>query len=278
MTLHVVADSSCDMHDGELSSESFDLLTVPFRMRIGEVEYTDDGSLGIDDFLNAMEACREVGSSSCPSPHVWAEQFSRFKEVIAVTISAGLSGSYASAEIARDLVLAEDPDKKLALLDCHATGPAALLAIHNMAQWASDGLPFDEIFQRAKEVINETKTVFALSSFGNLVKNGRVGKIAGLLAKTLNMWGIGIESDGTIAMKAKVKGKSRMLKAVLSDMEERGFRGIEAAITHCQNAELASTLCDMILEKYPRARVVVGKTRGLDSFYAERGGLIVSYR
>ena len=278
MALHVIADSSCDMFDGDLASDNFDLVTVPFSMRVGEVEYVDDASLSVPAFLDAMEACKEAGSSSCPSPHVWAQQFARFKESIADTISVGLYGSFGSAEVARDMTCAEDPEKHIELLDCRATGTAALLAIHNMAAWANEGLPFDEIFARAKATVAETKTVFALSSFGNLVKNGRVSKFTGLLAKTLNMWGIGIEKDGTIAMKSKVKGSARMLKGIVADMEERGFKGIEAAITHVQNAQMAEALRDMILTKYPNARVLLGPTRGLDSFYAERGGLIVSYR
>ena len=276
--LHVVADSSCDLFDGDLSSDCFELSTVPFSMRIGDVEHVDDSSLDTRAFLEAMESCREAGSSSCPSPHVWLDQFARFKEVVAVTISKNLSGSFASAEIARDLALAEDASKRVELLDCCATGPAALLAIQNMAQWANEGMSFDEVLQKAKAAVAETKTVFALSSFGNLVKNGRVSKLAGMLAQTLNLWGVGIESSGTIAMKTKVKGKMRMLKTIVTDMEERGFKGLEVAITHCQNAEMAEALRAMIVEKFPNAQVFVGKTRGLDSFYAERGGLIVSYR
>lgn len=276
--LHVVADSSCDLFDGDFGNDSFDLVTVPFTVRLEDVEYVDDLDLDVNAFVDAMEACAEAGSSSCPSPHVWSEQFKRFKEVVAVTISKNLSGSFASAEVGRDLALADAPENKIEILDCCATGPAALMAIRNMSKWAGEGLSFEEIYARACKSIEETKTAFALCSYDNLIKNGRVGRLTGLLAKALKMWGVGIEVDGQIAMKTKVKGKGRALGAIVKDMEERGFSGIEAVITHCQNADFANTLRDMILEKYPNADVFVGKTRGLDSFYAERGGIIVSYR
>lgn len=276
--LHVVADSSCDLFDGDYSNDSFDLVTVPFSMRVGDVEFIDDENLNISEFVDAMAACEEAGSSSCPSPHGFVEQFNRFSEVIAVTISANLSGSFASAEAAQHLSLKENPDRKVLLLDSRATGPAELLVIKHMAAWAAEGLPVDEIFARAKQNISETKTIFALSSFDSLVKNGRVGRLAGLMAKKLKMWGVGIDVDGAISIKAKVKGAKRAVKAIVSDLEERGFKGIEVGITHCQNIKFANELRDRIIEKYPGAEVIIGPTRGLDSFYAENHGVIVSYR
>lgn len=276
--LHVVADSSCDLFDGDFASESFDLVTVPFTVRLEDVEFVDDVDLDVDGFVGAMEECAEAGSSSCPSPQVWVDQFNRFDEVIAVTISKNLSGSFASAEVAKDLSLEKNPNRKLEILDCRATGPAALMAIRNMAKWADEGVDFYELFVRAENCIEHTKTVFALCSYENLIKNGRVSRLAGLLAKALKMWGVGIEVNGAISMKSKVKGKTRALHTIIKDMEERGFTGAEVVISHCQNADFANKLRDKILKQYPVADVYIAETRGLDSFYAERGGIIVSYR
>ena len=98
------------------------------------------------------------------------------------------------------------------------------------------------------------------------------------VAKKLGMWGVGIGSDeGRIVMKTKTRGASRVINAIIEDMRERGFRAREIVISHCHNSALAEKLRERVLEVWSNAKITILKTRGLDSFYAERGGLIVAY-
>ena len=60
-------------------------------------------------------------------------------------------------------------------------------------------------------------------------------------------------------------------------MAERGFAGGKVAISHCHNLALAEKLRDGIKELWNTADVGILPTRGLCSYYAERGGLIVSF-
>jgi len=60
-------------------------------------------------------------------------------------------------------------------------------------------------------------------------------------------------------------------------MEENGYAGGEMAISHCQNSSMAESLKEMILSRWNAAKVQILPTRGLDSYYAERSGLIISY-
>mgnify|MGYP000557872994 CR=1 FL=1 len=90
--------------------------------------------------------------------------------------------------------------------------------------------------------------------------------------------GIGIGTDeGTIAIKAKTRGSAKAVKLLIEDMAERGFAGGKVAISHCHNLALAEKLRDGIKELWNTADVGILPTRGLCSYYAERGGLIVSF-
>ena len=103
-------------------------------------------------------------------------------------------------------------------------------------------------------------------------------KFTGFVAKKLGMWGVGIgNEEGRIVMKGKTRGASRVINAIIEDMRERGFRCREIVISHCHNPALAEKLRERVLELWSNAKVTILKTRGLDSFYAERGGLIVAY-
>ena len=116
------------------------------------------------------------------------------------------------------------------------------------------------------------------SSFDNLIKNGRIHRLTGMLAKALGIWGIGSGSDeGKIAFESKARGAKKGGQTLVSTMKEHGFIGGNVAISHCDNLALAQTLKNSILDIWENTSIEILPTRGLCSYYAERGGLIVSY-
>lgn len=278
MKWKIVADSSCDLRGADCACEEVGFSTVPFFIRIGETEYEDAEGMDVVQMITAMELCDELGSTACPAPMAWADEFREAEQVIAITISKNLSGSFSSAVAGRDLSLTEDPSRRIAVLNSRSTGPALAMCIGHMVEWIKEGKPFEQVTELATDLLRSTKTVFTLSCFDNLVKNGRMSKFTGFVAKKLGMWGIGIgNSEGRIAMKGKTRGVSRVVNAIIEDMHERGFRSREIIISHCQNPALAEKLRERVLEHWSDAKITILKTRGLDSFYAERGGLIVAY-
>ena len=136
----------------------------------------------------------------------------------------------------------------------------------------------EKAVSEAEVLLRDTRIVFALSSFDNLVKSGRMSKVAGFVAGKLGMWGIGIGSDeGTISIKGKARGAAKATAMLLDDMKERGFHGGEVVISHCHNFAFADRLKCKIQELWQDTTISIMPTRGLCSYYAERGGLIVSY-
>lgn len=225
-----------------------------------------------------MEHEKSASHTACPGPGAWLEQFQKAECTFAITISSQVSGSMDSALTARDMALEADPQKKIAVLDSLSTGPELVLCVHELERLAREGVDFDEAVVRAKAFLDKTKTLFALSSFDNLIKGGRMGKMTGFLATALGMWGIGCASDeGTIQVEGKTRGAKKAVRALVEHMRERGFAGGRVAISHCENHAIAQALKERILEAWEHSEVEVLPTRGLCSYYAERGGLIVGF-
>jgi len=278
MKWNIVADSSCDLMIKDVDCEEVGFSTVNFTLRVGNRDYIDDEQLDVLKMLDDMESCPTASSSACPSPGAWVEHFKKAQQTIAITISSNLSGSLNSAMAAVGIVMSEHPEKKIALLDSRATGPEMALCIHHLADWIKSHHTFETIVEKAEKFLEDTKTTFALSSFNNLVKNGRMTKLTGFIAKTLGVWGVGIaDEEGKIAMKGKARGTDKVLALILDDLRQRGFQGGEVAISHCYNEKMAEKLRTSVLSYWNNAKVTIIRTRGLDSFYAERGGLIVAF-
>lgn len=277
MKWNIVTDSSCDLKQFAQEDERISFSTVPFVIQVGEREFIDDESLDVAEMVNALTLCKEAGRTACPSPETWLEHFKREGNTIAVTISSNLSGSYNSACLARDMLLEQEPNRNIAIIDSKSAGSELTMIVQEMYRLICEGLAFDEIVKRLNEFADRTQTLFALTSFDNLVKNGRVGRVAGFVAGKLGMCGIGVANDGRIDVKSKVRGTQRALVNIIEIMRSNNFEKGQVLIVHCMNEELALRLKDMIGKTWAQACVEIMPTRGLCSFYAEKGGMIVAY-
>lgn len=277
MDWNIVADSSCDLKQFAGEDEHVSFSTVPFVIRAGDREFIDDEQLDVEEMVDALSLIKEAGRTSCPSPETWVERFKQAGNTIAVTISSNLSGSYNSACLARDMVLEHNPERNIAIIDSKSAGPELTLIVREMYRLIREELSFQEIVARLGEFADRTQTLFALTSFDNLVKNGRVSRIAGFVAGKLGMCGIGVANDGRIDVKSKVRGTKRALANVIETMRANAFEKGQVLIAHCLNEELAQNLKELICKTWEQARVEIMATRGLCSFYAEKGGLIVAY-
>lgn len=278
MKWNIVTDSSCDLFDLEVPNDKINFSSVPFIINVGNKDFVDDISLDSNELITALEMSDKAGHTSCPSPHTWYKQFKKADISIAITISSKLSGSYRSACVARNMILDKYPDKKIAVIDSYSAGAELILIVRKLCCLIESENNFDTVVDNIKKYMSRTHVVFALSSFDNLMKSGRMSKLSGFIADKLGFWGIGIGSEqGTIKIKKKVRGNKKALDAILSDMKERGFCQGAVVISHCHNRKFAESLRVAIQDIWDKADVKIISTRGLCSYYAEKGGLIVGF-
>jgi DegV family protein with EDD domain len=275
---HIVGDTSCDLFTLDGGEGVFDFATIPFTIRIGSKEYIDDENMPVEEMLTANENHAELAQTACPSPEDWREKFEAPGPVLAFTISSALSGSYNSACTARTMLQEEDPSKQIAIIDSKATGPEHAMLILKARELILAGNSFDEIEKALELEAEKIHTTFALASYRNLIKAGRVSRLIGFIAGHLGFWGIGIGSDaGEIAIRGKARGDKAMIRFMVDEIKKVGLAGEEIRISHCQNPKAAGMLKEALEAAFTNIRVILMETRGLDSFYAERHGLIVGF-
>ena len=263
--LNLVSDSSCDLISGELNSPYARLTVAPMCLHVGGQDYLDTPELDIPALLSKLAA--------------YAEAFEQGEETVCVTISSQLSGSYNAAMAARDLVLAEHPEKKIFVLDSRATSGAMILLLRKAAELAEQGLPFEDLCAELQVCQKNTRLCFTLEHFDNLVNNGRMPPLAGTLLQTLGIRIVAeATAEGTIRVAKKARGEAHTARAIAQLMSDaKDCTGSHVIITHCQNPEGAERLRNAILDRLPVKAVEILPCRGLTSFYAMDKGLILSY-
>ena len=279
MSWALISDSTCDIRSMEnLAPDTF-FATVPLKIRVGDREYVDNAALDVLSMVQAVSNYNGTTSSACPAPEEWVEKFLQADCVIVNTITSGLSGSYNSAMVARDMVLESHPEKKIHVVDNRATGGKGALILWRANELIAEGWSFEAIVEELEALNKRIHCLFALSCFDNLVKNGRMSKLVGFAAGMLNMRGVGCATpEGTIHVMHKTRGDTRMLAYLLEEIDRRGYTGESLmTISHCDKEEASLLLKNAVQKKWPGSKVILLPCCGLNSYYAERKGLILCF-
>ncbi|MGI6027800.1 MAG: DegV family protein [Candidatus Heteroscillospira sp.] len=278
MKYGIVVDSGCDLRVPPAGEGLIDFTRVPLKLDIGEQQFVDDFDLDVPGFMAAMYAHKGRTGSAAPSPHTWLSAYEKSENVFVITITGSLSGSFASAQVAAKMFREQYPERNIYLIDSKSAGAEISLLAHRLAELMLEGLEFSAIRSHINEYQRRTYLLFALQSMENLIKNGRVSRLAGNIAGILGIKILGIASDeGTLELLHKLRGKLKVYDKMIAEMLERGYNGGRVIIGHCFNQEAADYLAENIRSRFRDCEIHIMPTSGLCSYYAERGGILLGF-
>ena len=272
--MKIISDSSSNL----LRRQEGDYTTVPLKVIAGEKEYVDDEALDVSRMMDELKTVKGKTHTSCPNVYEWKRAAGDAKEILMITITGSLSGSYAAAEQAAKELREEIPPRKVAVINSLSTGPEMQLLIEKMQAEIDSGATFEEVETGVRAYQQHTHLLFALQCMDNLARNGRVNPLVAKMAGFLGIHAIGEASqEGKLQMLHKPRGRQKAIEAMYGEMTKSGYAGGRVRIAHCRNQEAANAMADRIRATYPNAPIEIIPATALCSFYAEDGGLLVGY-
>lgn len=274
MAYRIVSDSSANL----LSLDDVDFSSVSLKIVTDKKEYVDDSTLDVDKMVTELSEYKGRSGSSCPNIQEWLDAFEGADGVFAVTITSGLSGSYASATQAKAVFEKENPSAKVHVVDSLSAGPEPQLIVEKLRELILQGLDFIEVKDAIEKYCRHTHLLFSLASMKNLARNGRTSHAVATIAGVLGIRVVGKASEtGTLELLHKCRGPKRTLQITYEAMIENGYFGGKVRIAQCQNPSGADALRSKLLHTWPEADIQIVPCRGLCAFYAEAGGLMIGY-
>ena len=217
--VRLAADSSCDL----LTLSGTDFVSVPLTIRTETEEFRDDATLDVNGMVRALRDTNGRSYSACPNVADWEEAFGERGDVIAFTITSGLSGSYGVACAAKESCEERNPSRRIQVFDSLSAGPEIALLIEKAAAELRAGADFDAVCNVLMSYQRQTHLLFALESMHNLAQNGRISKLTAAVAGILGIRAVGQASaEGTLEMLGKCRGARRTLEFLLLEMERLG--------------------------------------------------------
>ena len=232
--IKIVTDSTSYISEEALLHYDISIVSLGVLLNnknVREVEISNE------TFYDAMAKAPEIPSSSQPSPH---ELYTTFENIIkegnslvGIFISSEMSGTYASAQSTKQMLLEKYPDAQIEILDsrtnCMQLGFAALVA----AQAATEGKSLTEVVALAHDTISNSRFLFTPDTLTYLKKGGRIGGASALLGTLLQIKPILTVVDGNTAVFSKVRTKKKAVETLISGlMEDLKTRDLGDIIVH----------------------------------------------
>ena len=270
----IVADSSANV----LDLRSIPFASAPLKVITDEREFVDDAALDLDAMAAWFDDYKGRSKTSCPNPSDWLEAFGDADEVYCVAITSGLSGSFNAACIAKQMYEAENPGKRVYVIDSLSAGPELTLILEKLEEYLLMDMSYEDICESIKAYQQKTGLVFMLESLKNFAANGRVSPVVAKIAGVLGIRIIGRAGEqGTLEPTNKCRGEEKSLAVLLENLKVAGLKKGKVRIAHSQNEGAARKLASLIKNAFPQTDVKVHICRGLCSYYAEKGGLLVGF-
>ena len=278
MSFHIVCDSCTDLTEEDLKKGCYTL--VPLTLLVDGEEIIDDETFDQADFLAEVAASKEAVKSACPAPESYMEAYSKADDIYVVTLSAELSGSYNSAVLGKNLYEEENGTKNIHVVNSRGAATTQVLIARKLNEYASQGMPFEEVVDKIEEYTTSLRTYFVLETLEVLRKNGRLSRLSATIAGALNIKPVMIGTrDGVIQKAAQARGMKKALAKMVEHMgsEGRDLTRRQFVISHCNCYERAVYVKELIKKHLHAEDVDIVDTKGVSSLYACDGGIIVSY-
>lgn len=255
--------SCCSTAD--LSKEHFEKIDVRyicFHYQLDGVDYLDDlgQTMDFDEFYKRM-----ANGADTKTSQINADEFIDYfrpmleegKDILHVSLSSGISGVVNSANIARDVLSEEYPDRKIYIVDSLGASSGYGLIMQTLSELRDEGKSIDEVYEWVSEHRLNMNHWFFSTDLTFYIKGGRVSKTSGTIGQFLNICPLlNMDNLGRLIPRYKIRTKKKVYKATVDKMEELAEGGLDYSgkcyISMSACMDDAKEVARQIEERFPK--------------------------
>ncbi len=255
--------SCCSAAD--ITAEHFaerDIKCLYFHYFIDDTEYPDDlgKSVSYPELYKAMTNGANTKTSQVAIGE-YVDHFTQFlnegKDILHVTLSSGLSGTYTSATLAAKMCAEQFPDRKIIIVDSLGASAGFGLFVDRLADLRDSGMSIDDLAKWAEENRLNVHHWFFSTDLTFYVKGGRVSKTAGAIGGLLGICPLlNMDHVGHLIPREKIRPKKRVITRIAEKMKEHAENGLEyrgkCYISHSDCYEDARAVADIVEATFPK--------------------------
>ena len=263
----IVTDINADLPASYLEEHEIEVMYLSYT--IDQNTYSRGKELDYKEFYRLMREGKMPTTSQVnpdEAKRVFLEAMKESSEILCLSFSSGLSGTYNSARIAAEEMLEEYPDLKIRVVDSKCASLGEGLFVHKAVTMRAEGKSMVETADWLEENISHFVHIFTVDDLNHLYRGGRVSKTAAVIGTMVNIKPIlHVDDEGHLVPIGKVRGRKKSLHELVYYMEKKVgnylLNNDIIFISHGDCIEDANFVADCIKEKF-----------GIDSFLIHNVG------
>lgn len=224
--IKIMADSTCDLSQEII--DKYNIGVAPLNIEIGGKTYRDKVDITPDRFYELLPTLQELPSTSMPSPEEYLSIIDKsiqegYDQFLVICMSSGTSGSYQSAEIAKEYFYDRNPnsDVRIHVVDSLSMSHGSGWLVMKSAQLLEEGYDFDRLVSFNEDNKKRVKHFLCVDDLNNLLKSGRLTNASAFIGKILRVKPIMTMKKSKGAIVAKERGWNKVLRYYVNEFKTR---------------------------------------------------------
>lgn len=242
--------------------ESRDIHYICFHYKLNGEDHPDDlgQTIPFEKFYKAMDDGAETSTSQV-NVSEYVEYFSKFleegKDILHVSLSTGISGTYNSAVNAALIAKERYPERKIYVVDSLGASSGYGMLMDKLADLRDSGMEIDELHSWAEEHKLELNHWFFSTDLKFYIKGGRISKTAGTIGTILGICPLlNMDNEGRLIPRAKIRTKRKVIQEIVKRMEENAEGGLDYSgkcyISQSACLDSAEEVARLVEERFPK--------------------------
>ena len=252
----LLVDSGIDVPPSII--KEYGIYSLPLKIIYKDREYSDGVDIQAEEVYSNLSV--EIPKTSLPGAAEAISILDRIKSdgyqnVLAVTLSSGLSGTYNMIS----LVAKDYEGLDVQVVDTKNIGIAGGMVAIRAAEYISEGMDFETLVKTVNEDVPDSKIFFCIPTLEYLQKGGRIGLVSSMLGTALNLKPIiSCNEEGIYYNVAKISGRKRSLDKMIDIATEYASKVklYNLAVVHGGAAEDAEKVKEKLLSKLSKYKNV----------------------
>ncbi len=216
MSVKIITDSASDI----TNKGAENLAVLPMKLSFGDEDYLDGITISHKEFYEKLVETDSLPKTSMVNPFDFMEVIDRAKEeydeIVIITLSSKLSGTYNSA------VMAAEDYKNVYVVDSENVCVGEKVLVEYALILANKGMTAKEIVEKLEEKKKSICLIALLGTLEYLKKGGRISSAAGLVGEVLSIKPVITISDGEVAILGKARGSKKGNNLLTQEIEKCG--------------------------------------------------------
>ena len=253
MTVKIVTDSLSDI-TSDMAKE-LGITVVPVYVRFGGEVYRDRVEMTTEEFYRRLVHGDTFPTTTQPPPGDFVDVYNKLiketDEILVVTLSNKLSGTYESAQQAKSMV---EGECRIEVIDSQMVIMGLGLIVIAAAKAVQAGAGLDEVADLVRRAMPRSHSVMFFDTLKYMAKGGRIGKAQNFLGSMLSVNPILTVRDGEVHPVTRVRSRAAGTDYLFNFVA--GFPRVEGlAVEHATTPDEADKLVERFGSIFPKERI-----------------------